>query len=132
MPACLIINHDDGFSFCCFNPIRFTSFARLAKQDGRRYKTKMGACWKTLFHHTHNNQGRIQRKSSLGPMRRRAKRAEKKEGGPGVLPRENFCDHALQIGLKHYFGKRFFDHALEVNTLKVVSYDSKLNNFRAA
>ena len=70
-------------------------------------------------------------KTFTGSNSKASEASRKNEGGPGVLPREIFCDHALQIGLKRYFGKRFFDHALEVNTLKVVSYDSKLNNFRA-
>ena len=61
-------------------------------------------------------QGQIQGKSSLGPIQRRAKRAEGSLGGPGVLL--NFCDHTLKIGLKYYFRKGFFDHTLEVDTLK--------------
>ena len=79
-----------------------------------------------------NCSGADPEKIFTGSNPKASEASRKKEGGPGVLPRENFCDHALQIGLKHYFGKRSFDNALEVNTLKVVSYDSKLNYFRAA
>ena len=48
MPGCPIIDHNVLF-LCCINLIKFTSFARLTKQDGRRYKNKTGACQKHSF-----------------------------------------------------------------------------------
>ena len=48
IPTCPVINHN-VLLFCCFNPIKFTFFARLAKHDGRKCKSMTGARWKHSF-----------------------------------------------------------------------------------
>ena len=42
IPTRPIINHD-VLCLCHINPIKFPSVARCPKQDGRRYRSKMGA-----------------------------------------------------------------------------------------